>query len=61
MNEVDLYKMVRGAIFAAPACPDGSNGRACVSCVAEQVTYTLIMTGTVKVDDFTMSDPSARV
>lgn len=61
MTELDLYKMVRQAIFDAPACPDGANGMACPSCAAEMITYRLIDWGHISVDSFTMSDPSARL
>lgn len=35
---VDLYKMVKAAMFTAPECPDGPR---CVSCMAESVTHML--------------------
>lgn len=40
MNVI-VYQMVKAAMFDAPACPDGSRGMACVSCMAESVTHML--------------------
>lgn len=61
MKDIDLYKMVKQAIFDAPACPDGPSGRACPSCAAEMVTWRLIDWGHISVTEFTMSDPSASI
>lgn len=60
MKDIDLYKMVKQAIFDAPACPDGM-AVACPSCAAEMVTWRLINWGHVQVTEFTMSDPSASI
>jgi hypothetical protein len=50
----ELARFIRNAIFATPACPDGSNGLACPSCVADFLAEALLLR-------FEMSDPSAKV
>lgn len=50
VTEREIYKMVRRAIFDTPPCPDGT-ASACVSCMAERITFTLVDTGIVEVDD----------
>jgi len=56
MNERELNRFIKNTMFAAPACPDGVNGMACISCMADLVTQTLLFAGYIK-----MSDPSATV
>jgi hypothetical protein len=50
----ELARFIRNAIFATPACPDGSNGLPCPSCVADFLAEALSHSRF-------MSDPSARV
>jgi hypothetical protein len=56
LNDRELNRFVRNAMFAAAACPDGVSGMACVSCMADMVTQSLLAAGYIAV-----SDPSARV
>jgi len=51
MTKRDLYRFVKGAIFAAPACPDGARGMACPSCAAEFIAEALTVGGYVSVED----------
>ena len=51
MTEREVYKVVRQAIFDTPRCPDGVAGIACASCMAERITFKLVDTGIVEVDD----------
>ena len=55
MNDRELNRFIKNAMFAAAACPDGVRGMACVSCMADMVTQSLLAKGIV------MSDPSATV
>ena len=50
----ELYRFIKGAILSTPACPDGANGVACASCMAEYLAETL------ELSRF-MSDPSASI
>jgi len=56
MNERELNRFIKNTMFATLACPDGVNGMACISCMADMVTKTLLFAGYIK-----MSDPSATV
>ena len=42
MTQAELTSFIKAAIFNTPPCPDGSNGLACVSCIAEFVTDRLV-------------------
>ena len=55
MTNHELYKFVKGAILATPACPDG-NGGPCASCAAGVVTEALISKGVVQTWTSTVLD-----
>ena len=42
MTQAELTSFIKASIFNTPPCPDGSNGIACVSCVAAFVTDRLV-------------------
>jgi len=47
LYKFELYKFVKGAILATPACPDG-NGGTCASCAADMVVEALLSKGIVQ-------------
>jgi len=47
MTKTELYRFVKKAILATPACPDG-NGGPCASCAAEMVAEALIAKSVVE-------------
>ena len=56
MTRFELYKFVKWAVLATPACRDGVDGFGCPSCIADFVTDALILDEYVHV-----SDPSASI
>ena len=51
MNMSDLTLFIKYAIFDAPACPDGTGGIACPSCLADFVAERLVFVGHISLAD----------
>ena len=55
MTQSELYRFVKAAIFATPACADGEvvvrGGMSCPSCVSEFVADRLVHEGHINLSD----------